>query len=171
MRARDLMVTDVETISEDATVREAVRLMRARPLDTAHVDVRCLVVLDGAGKPIHLLTEADLVHATMPWVFRERRFSDYIGKWLSSEVPEAAVQELYEELTSRARTKTVKEILNDRPLVTVEPGASLLKLAYTLYVERIKTVPVMEDGKVVGMVYRTAVFEAVADHIEGTAKK
>jgi predicted transcriptional regulator len=139
--------------------------MRARKLDTGHVDVRCLLVVDGEGRPTQMLTEADLIHAILPWVFREKRFADYVGKWLDSSVPEAAVEELLHDLVVRARKRTVQDITRDRPMVSVDEGASMLKVAYTMYAENIKTVPVAREGKIVGVVYRAAVFEALADRV------
>ncbi len=163
--ARDLMVKEFVTISHDASIIDAVKKMRALELDTGRVDVRCLVVLDAEGTPKALLTEADLIQSILPRFFRERRFSDFISKWLNTDLPEASLAELFEELTARARKKTVQDLVSPHDLVTIDPGASLVKVAYTLHIDKIKTLPVSEDGRIVGIVYRGAVFDAVSEKI------
>jgi CBS domain-containing protein len=166
MRARDVMVTDFEVVPASMPLLDAVKRLRARKLETGRVDVRCLVVDEGDGAPKHLLTEADVVRAILPWFFREKKFSDFVSRWLSKDLPPAALDELYADLTRRARKKTVKDILGEADLISVDAEDSLLKLAYTMHSERIKTVPVVRDGKIVGIVFRTAVFEAIADEME-----
>ena len=90
-----------------------------------------------------------------------------VSQWLDSALPEASLDELLHDLASRARKKKVKDVLSDRPMVSVDEGASLLKVAYAMYSENIKTIPVTRAGEIVGVVYRGAVFEAIADRIGG----
>jgi CBS domain-containing protein len=166
MRARDIMAKDFDVVSASTPLLEAVKKLRERKLETGKVDVRCLVVTDEKGEPWHLLTEADVIKAILPWFFREKKFSDFVTKWLSRDLPAAAMDELYADLARRARKQTVKDILGTAELVSVDEQDSLLKVAYTMHTERIKTVPVMREGKIVGIVFRSAVFEAIADEME-----
>ena len=165
MKAEHFMVTDIESIRESAPLLEAVERLRRRELKTGKVDVRCLIVEGEDGSPKHVITEADVIKAILPWFFRERKFSDFIAKWLSREIPIAALDELYRDLAASARKKTVKDVIADTPLVSVDPEDSLLKVAYEMHIERVKSLPVIKDGKVIGIVFRGAVFEAIADSI------
>ena len=51
---RDIMNTDVITVSEDASVREAARLMSEK-------NVGCLVVVRRGGEPVGIITERDIL--------------------------------------------------------------------------------------------------------------
>ncbi len=53
LRVRDIMVTDVITISEDATVREAAKLMSEK-------NVGCLIVVRD-DRPVGIITERDIL--------------------------------------------------------------------------------------------------------------
>ena len=54
LRVRDIMVTDVITIDEEATVREAARLMSEK-------SVGSLVVVTREGEPVGIITERDIL--------------------------------------------------------------------------------------------------------------
>src|SRR5687768_11217906 len=110
MQAKDLMVGDFELVANTLPLLEAVDKMRQLKLETGRIDVRCLVITDDAAQPRHLVTEGDVIRAVLPWFFREKRFSDYVGKWLSSELPGAALNELWADLARAARKKKVKDI-------------------------------------------------------------
>lgn len=167
IRARDLMTTDFETVAQDTPLLDAVKKLQARKLETGKVDVRCLVVTDEKGDPAHLMTEADVIKAILPWWFREKKFSSKVSEWLSKDVPPAALDELHADLARAARKKKVRDVgFPEGAIVSVEEGDSLLKIAHTMHVERIKTLPVVRDGKIVGIVFRAAVFEAIAAELD-----
>ncbi len=171
MRARDLMVKEFEVVPLSMPLLEAVKRLRSRPTEAGRVDVRCLVVADEQGAPRHLLTEADVIKAILPWFFREKKFSDFLSRWLARDLPEAALDELWGDLTRKARKKTVADVVSDAELVSVDENDSLLKVAYTMHAERIKTVPVAQEGKIVGIVFRAAVFDAIAAAMEKDGKR
>ncbi len=165
MQAKDLMVEEFATIEEGESLVTATRELLKRKLEAGHEDVRCLVVLDGEGKPSHILTEADLIRAILPSVFRDPNFVDYISRWLASDLPEASLNEVFFDMARAARRMSVGDLVKDKRIVSVTADASIIKIAYLMHQERIKTLPVMEGGKVIGMVFRTAVFEVIAREI------
>lgn len=165
MQAKDVMVTDFESVPHATPLLEAVERMRNLKIKTGEVDIRCLVVSDTEGRSTHIITEADIIRAILPWFFREKRFFDFVGKWLSKDLPGASLTELWGDLAAAARKRVVGDILADTPLISVDEGDSLLKVAYVMHIDRIKSVPVTRDGEIVGIVYRTAIFEAIASEI------
>jgi predicted transcriptional regulator len=169
MRARDIMVQDFDTIGMDAPLTDAIEKLRRRTLETGRIDVRCLVVTDAGGTPVHVLTEADVIKAVLPWFFREKKFSDFVSRWLARDLPQAALDELFRDLARTARKKAVKEVaMAEGPLISVDEDDSILRVAYTMHSEKIKTLPVTRQGKIVGIVFRAAVFEAIAHEIHST---
>jgi CBS domain-containing protein len=57
MKARDVMVSPVITVVEDATVRDVARLLIDKRISA-------VPVIDGAGKLVGIVTEADLMRRT-----------------------------------------------------------------------------------------------------------
>jgi CBS-domain-containing membrane protein len=55
MKARDVMVSPVITVGENETVRDVARLLIAKRISA-------VPVVDGGGKLIGIVTEADLMH-------------------------------------------------------------------------------------------------------------
>ena len=55
MKARDLMVSPVITVGENETVRDVAKLLIAK-------SISAVPVVDGAGKLVGVVTEADLLH-------------------------------------------------------------------------------------------------------------
>jgi CBS domain-containing protein len=166
MQAKDLMVGEFELVPNHLPLLEAVDKMRQIKLETGRIDVRCLVISDDAAQPRHLVTEGDIIRAILPWFFRDKRFSNFVGKWLSSDLPQASLNELWSDLARAARKKKVKDVITEgATLVSVDESDSLVKIAYLMHQERIKSVPVTREGRIVGIVFRSAVFEAVASEI------
>jgi CBS domain-containing protein len=55
MKARDVMVSPVITVGENETVRDVAKLLIAKRISA-------VPVVDGAGKLVGIVTEADLLH-------------------------------------------------------------------------------------------------------------
>src|SRR5687767_6517131 len=109
MQAKDLMLGEFELVPNTTPLLEAVDRMRQIKLVTGQMDVRCLVISDDAAQPRHLVTEGDVIRAILPWFFREKRFSDFVGKWLASDLPGASLNELWADLARAARKKKLKD--------------------------------------------------------------
>jgi CBS domain-containing protein len=165
------MVTEFETIPETMPLLDAVERLQRQKLSAGRVDVRCLVVKGESGAPTRMLTEADVIRAILPRWFREPKFANFVAKWLTKDLPEAALNEVWTDLARAARKKTVKDIVGDVPLVSMDPDVSLLKVAYLMHTERIKSIPVMQDGQIIGIVFRTSVFETISREIVQNAKR
>ncbi len=167
MRARDIMVTDFETIRMDTPLMDAITKLRQRQLITGKMDVRVLVVTDENGEPRHLLTEADVIREILPFFFKDKKFADFVNKWLAKDLPQASFDELFRDLARNAKKKSVKDVaFPDHPLISVDEDDSILKVAHTMHMQRIKSVPVTRGGKLVGICFRGAVFEAIAAEME-----
>src|SRR5262249_19548246 len=67
MRAIDVMVRDVVTVSPNADVAEAIKLL-------AEHDVSALPVVDTAGNLVGVLSEADLIHRVEIGTEKHRRW-------------------------------------------------------------------------------------------------
>lgn len=134
MRAKDVMTKGVLTIAGDRTIYEtAERLIAAR--------VSALLVVDKAGKLEGIVSEADLIGQV--------GVSDPATPLLrlaAENVAEAAA-------FVRSRSQHVADVMTRR-VITADVDATLGEVADLMVKHRIKRVPIVERGAVVGIVSR-----------------
>lgn len=144
MKAMDVMVRTLVTVGPDDDVRKAMALL-------AEHDISALPVVDGANRLVGILSEADLL----------RRESLGTGKrrpwWLEALTPASTLAGEF----ARAHGRTVREVMSDR-VVSVTEDTSLPEIAALLERHRIKRVPVLRDGRLVGLVSRANLIQAMA---------
>jgi CBS-domain-containing membrane protein len=136
MHAKEVMTRDVVTVGPDTPVREiAERLLAHR--------ISAVPVVDGAGKLLGIVSEGDLMRR--PESGTERRGSWWLGLFDSSE---DRLREFAKSRGQRARDVMTREV------VSVGERTPLDKVAALLEKRRIKRVPVVRGGKLVGIVSR-----------------
>jgi CBS domain-containing protein len=142
--AADVMTTDVITVSPETTVRDIAVLLHTKRISG-------VPVVDAAGKILGIVTEGDLVQQEA--VAGEHRRS----WWLT----------LFDDATNLARdyAKAHGRIARDvmtSSVISVAPAATLPEIATTLERHRIKRVPVIKDKKLVGIISRSNLLQALA---------
>ena len=137
MNVDAIMTSPVATITEDSTVEQAARLMVDK-------STSCLPVLDRSGELVGIITHTDFGF--------HRRFlpmSDHLytlmGSWVQ---PETLVK-----VASEDSKKTVKEVMS-KPVVTVNTDDEVKRVAELMLSENINRIPVLKNGKLVGIVTR-----------------
>jgi CBS domain-containing protein len=147
MRAIDVMVRDVVTVHPDTDVAEAVKLL-------AEHDVSALPVVNGEGRLIGILSEADLIHRVEIGTEKRRPW------WLEAVSGAGTLAEEF----AKSHGKKVGEVMTSE-VVVVSEETPLSEIAALFERKRIKRVPVVKDGKVVGVVSRSNLIQAVASVI------
>ena len=143
MKAMDVMVRDVVTVKPDDDVAEAVRLLAAH-------DVSALPVVDG-GRVVGVISEADLVHRAAIGTEKHRPW------WLEAVTPAATLAEDF----AKAHGRRVSELMSTH-VVSAAEETSLAEIAALLERHRIKRVPILRDGELVGIVSRSNLVQALA---------
>ena len=145
MRAHQIMTRPVYTATPDTTMMEAANLMLQKR-------VSGLPVVDALGKLVGMVSEGDFVRRSEIGTQRKRgRFLKFIlgpGKAASDFVQEHG--------------RRVSDIMTSEPLVTVSEETPLERIVELMERNSIKRVPVMRDDKVVGIVSRSNLLQAVA---------
>lgn len=144
MRAIDVMVRGVVTVHPDTDVAEAVKLL-------AEHDVSALPVVDDEGKLLGILSEADLMRRVEIGTEKRR-------PWWQEAVTGAGT--LAEEF-AKSHGKKVGEIMTPE-VVAVSEETPLSEIATLFERKRIKRVPVTQGGKLVGVVSRSNLIQALA---------
>jgi CBS domain-containing protein len=141
MRVDEIMTREVITVGPETTIGEAAALM------VTH-GVSGLPVVD-AGRVVGILSEGDLILRQ-----KERR----PGPWWRSFVADG--EKLARDYQRRVGT-TVAEVMT-RPVIWVGPEVSIETVAAILDERRIRRVPVLDAGKLVGIVSRGDLVKALA---------
>lgn len=144
MRATDVMVRDVVTVRPDTDVAEAIRLL-------ADNDVSALPVLDNESNLIGMLSEADPIHRAEISAEKHRPW------WLEAVTGASTLAEEF----AKSHGKKVGEVMTDG-VISVTEETQLSKIAALFERKRIKRVPVVKDGKLVGIVSRSNLIQALA---------
>jgi CBS domain-containing protein len=144
MRARDVMVSAVVTVPPETTVEGLVRLM-------INLRISGVPVMNTDGTLVGIVTEGDLLRRV------ETGTEGHLPGW--SESFSSNSQMAAEYVKSHARR--VADIMT-REVFTVDEMATLGEVADLLEAKRIKRVPVVHDGKIVGIVSRTDLLKVLA---------
>ncbi|MDI6710261.1 MAG: CBS domain-containing protein [Bacillota bacterium] len=167
-KVRDLMIPIEEyaTVPQNATVREAVAAVASsfKQLPTGeYTGHRSVLVLDGQRRLVGLLTYRDLIRAVEPQLLD----ADKLPRGLPWEVdvPDVPWEGFFEQRSRAEAQKPVSEVMRPLELITVDADAPLLKAIHLMLTANIGSVPVMENGVIVGMVRMNEVFKAVADAV------
>jgi CBS domain-containing protein len=152
MKAIDVMVRDVITVKPGDDVARAVQLL-------AEHDISALPVVDDGGKVVGVVSEADLMRRQEIGTQKHRSW------WLEAMTPGVTLAADF----AKAHGGKVDEVMSDN-VVSVSEETPLGEIASLLEKHRIKRVPVLRDGKLVGVVSRSNLIQALAAaHVPATA--
>jgi CBS domain-containing protein len=145
MRATDVMTPTVITVGPDTTVQDLATLLSERGISGAPV-------VDATGRMIGIVSEGDLLHRTELGTegHTERRHSWWLEHFASGQARDYV----------KSHGRTVKDIMS-RDVVTVTEETDLAQIATLLETNRIKRLPVVRDGKIVGIVTRSNLVRAL----------
>lgn len=151
MKAKDVMSVKVVTISSKATVFEAAKLMLDRRISG-------LPVVDDQGHLVGIVTEGDLL--------RRIEIGTELHPSLRSPGSKSDFR-LYREFF-KSHGKNVEDIMS-RDVVRVFENTPLTEAAGLLELKRIKRVPVMRNGKMIGIVSRADFLRALVSQAHSPA--
>jgi len=144
MNAVDVMASDVVTVRPDTDVLEAARLM-------ADHDVSALPVVDDAGRLIGIISEADLIHRQEIGTSKQRPW------WLEAVTPATTLAGEF----AKSHGRKVHELMSAH-VVSCAEDTPLAEIATLLERHRIKRLPVLREGVLVGVVSRSNLIQALA---------
>ncbi len=155
MKARDIMTTDVVTLTPDAPIRDIARTFRRLGITGAPVVE--------AGKIIGIVTEIDLIarHA--------RPHSPLYLPLLDAKIPLRGQRE-YREIIRRVLGLTARDIMTS-PVQTVTVTADLEEVATLMVESKANPVPVLEEGRLAGIIGHTDLLQHPEETFEPMAEE
>jgi len=152
MRAMDTMTTNVITVDPNTSVQALAALLSERGISG-------VPVVDSDNRVIGVVSEGDLLHRIETGT--ERRPERVTGQrrswWLDAI---ASNQDLARDYV-KSHGRTVKDVMTP-DVISVADTTELAEIAMLLETKRIKRVPVVRDGKLVGIVSRANLVRALA---------
>lgn len=147
MKARDIMTTDVVMVGPDASMRAVAKLLAAR-------GISAVPVVDAAGSPIGMISEGDLIGRSDD---DRRARRDW---WLTLLAEGEQLNPNFIE-SLREPIQVARQVMSS-PVVTIGEDTAITEIAKLLVSHHIKRVPVVRDGRVVGIVSRADIVRAMA---------
>jgi CBS domain-containing protein len=141
MKLQDVMTTPVASVPPDRSLRTV-----AKELAERHISG--MPVVDGDGEVVGVISAADLVSREAGAAPRRT----LLGRFSRRGEPDA---------TARRRTELVSEAMTT-PAITMAPDRSVASAARTMLARGIHRIPVVEQGKLVGIVTGTDLVRAFA---------
>lgn len=146
MRASDIMTMGATTVRPDTTIEHAARVMLEH-------HVSGLPVVNAQGKLLGIVTERDLLRREE--IGTERHRPRWLEIWLSA-------RQLAQEYAQEHGRKV--EHVMSRDVASVGPDTPVSEIVDLMEERGIKRLPVVSDGKVIGIVSRSNLLSALSRH-------
>lgn len=146
---RDIMDPNPETVREDTPVQDVIRLLRGNELHG-------VPVVNEGGRCVGIITENDLVISDDEGALHLPHFIELFGGIVFLEPLKR-----FEERLNKAFAANAEDMMTSDP-VTVDPDATVREAATIIAEEGHNRLPVVEHGRLVGVVSRVDVLSALA---------
>jgi CBS domain-containing protein len=148
MRAMDVMTTPVITVDPETTVQDLAKLLSEKGISG-------VPVCENGDRLVGIVSEGDLLHRAETGT--ERRLQKRRSWWLDSLAAEEEAARDY----VKAHGQKVRDLMS-REVISVAETTDLAEVAMLLETRLIKRVPVVRDGKLVGIISRANLVRALA---------
>lgn len=143
MQVKEVMVKDVETLSADISVKEAMDILFKRKISG-------LPVIDKEGRLVGMFTEKSVLSYLLP------SYLEQVGRFVYEENPKATRKKLGE----LCHIKVVE--LMRKEVITTTEDTTLCEAARIMLTQKARRLPVMnKEGKITGIIAREDILKAM----------
>lgn len=150
MNASDVMITDITRVKPNTKVQEAAEVLITKRISG-------MPVVDDAGKVVDMISEGDLLRRSAEGAWPKVWGPPPRRGWVRLLINGDDLETEYVTQPDRR----VAEIMTD-DVISAEPETLASDIAILLVRHRIKRVPIVRNGKLVGLVSRPNIIEALA---------
>ena len=154
LRARDVMDTSFCTLNPRMTVAEAVWTFK-RVSEEQKQRVYGMMVTNERGELVGILAMYDILLLMRP---------KHIHIW--GEMDDLDVSGFVDEVCRRAKSILVGDIMAT-DIITISPNTHLLQIVDLMTTKHIRRLPVLEGGKIVGIIYISKVLFYLMERLTG----
>jgi len=148
MNASDVMTSNVFSVSPQESLVVAAKLMLQRKISG-------LPVIDDLGELVGMVTEGDFLRRSEIGTKRER------PKWVEFFIGPGKLADEYVRFSGRK----VRDVMT-RNVQTAAPETPLSEVVRIMERHHIKRLPVIEEGKIIGIVTRANLLDAMASFVD-----
>jgi CBS domain-containing protein len=152
MLAKDIMTSDVAFVTTDAHIRDVARLLIEKRISA-------VPVLDGDHRPVGMISEGDLIGS-------DELDRDARRQWWLAQLAEGQPLDPEFLATIQANGRTVLDVMT-APVISVTDLTEVAEIAKLIEAHKIKRLPVVRGGRMVGLVSRADIVRAIAAEREG----
>ncbi len=146
MKARDIMTRDVTTVTPETEIVKVAKLLLEKRING-------LPVLDGKARLVGIICQSDLVS-------QQKRISlPSLFNLLDGLIPLKSPKSIEQEINKIAAV-TVGDAMVRNP-VTVTPETSIEDIATLMVEKKFHTLPVVEEGRLVGVIGKEDVLKTL----------
>jgi CBS domain-containing protein len=153
LTVRDIMETDVPEVFSSDPVESVLKVLRANELPG-------VPVINEGGRCVGIITESDLVLSEQDADLHLPHFFQLFGGVVFLES-----MSHFDERVRKAFASTAEDMMTPDP-ITVEPSEPVEEAARLIASTRHNRLPVVEHGRLVGVVTRVDVLEALTNQTE-----
>jgi CBS domain-containing protein len=153
LTVRDIMETDVPAVYPSDPVEAVLKVLRTHELPG-------VPVINEGGRCVGIITEADLVISDENADLHLPHYFELFGGYVFLEP-----MKRFEERLRKAFSSTAADMMTEDP-VTIEPDAGIPEAARLIARTRHNRLPVVEHGRLIGVVTRVDVLDALANPVE-----
>jgi CBS domain-containing protein len=148
MQAKDIMVRNVITVKRDQTVEDVIRLLMEH-------NVSGLPVVDDDNRVVGIVSEGDLIYRS-----KQLKLPSYftiLDGYIFLESPKTMEEQIKKMVGYR-----VEDIMTEK-VITLEEEDSIEKAASLMTDRKVNRLPVVKDGKLVGIISRRDIIRSYAN--------
>lgn len=142
---KDIMIKDPITLQKDATIGQAIDLF-------AHRRIGSLPVVDKSGDVVAFLSDGDIIDYVVRNVRRRNNQLNHVRSWYQVDCFNQYIKNVVDDPVYSCATHHV---------VTVDAHDTVKAASTLIQKKHLKHVPVVEDGKLVGMVTRNDIIQGM----------
>ena len=132
LKIKEVMIPDLTSVSDDTPIKEVVKIMSRQRIVG-------LPVVDNEQNVIGMITESDIAKACLPGYYKELQNPSFLPDFDQFSLQAKKIAHL-----------PVKEFMT-REVFTVEEDTSRTEAANLLFRKRLRILPVVREGKLVGI--------------------
>jgi CBS domain-containing protein len=132
LKIKEVMIPDLTSVSADTPIKEAIKIMSRQRMVG-------LPVVDNDQNVIGIITESDIAKACLPGYYKELQNSSFIPDF-----------DQFSQQAKKIAHFPVKEFMT-REVFTIEEDTSRTEAANLLFRKRLRILPVVRRGKMVGI--------------------
>jgi CBS domain-containing protein len=144
MKASDIMVSNVITTGSDASVQDVANLLLSNRISA-------VPVVDADGGILGIVSEGDLINRTDTATAHRKSW------WLNALASNDALAIEY----TKTHSRRVSDVMT-HDVITASPETPASEIAAVLEKNRIKRVPIVSNGKLIGIVSRANLLQGLA---------